>query len=311
MLIRNYQPGDEHAQAEIFNTVAGKLPKFKPATAEEIGRRYATSDHDPTSKFYAIVDGRVVGYAVLNPNGRISYPWCLPGGADAQSPLLEAVLKGLGDRGCSQAWATYRADWSTVIEFFKSHGFTQSREFINYVTEVARLPKTTLTPSLKLAPLDRSDAPAVWRLGQGLFEADPERLESFYFRNTYFEPDCVYTLKQSSVDSPIGVAVAITNPKYADPTKVDAAMPCFRLGAIGTESDRHKRINGMFSCVFRTDGAGELLLAEAALRFTRARLTHAAAQAPSDRLELVQFYDRYFQRQGAFPILSRRLGESH
>ena len=80
MLIRNYQPGDEHAQAEIYNTVAGKLPKFKPATAEEIGRRYATSDHDPTSKFYAIADGRVVGYAVLNPNGRISYPWCLPGG---------------------------------------------------------------------------------------------------------------------------------------------------------------------------------------------------------------------------------------
>jgi hypothetical protein len=49
------------------------------------------------------------------------------------------------------------------------------------------------------------------------------------------------------------------------------------------------------------------LLAEAARRFGSAGLTHAAAQAADDRPELLRFYDRYFDRQGAFPILARQL----
>ena len=31
MLIRTYQPGDEQAQARIYNAAAGSLPAFKPA----------------------------------------------------------------------------------------------------------------------------------------------------------------------------------------------------------------------------------------------------------------------------------------
>jgi len=311
MLIRNYQPGDEQGQAEIYNTAAGQLPKFKPASAEEIARRYRTADPDPTSKFYAVANGRIVGYAVFNPNGRISYPWCLPDAADARPPLLDAVLAGLRKRGCCEAWATYRADWSAILDFFRNHNFAQARELINYVTEVAQLPRTTVTPNFKLAPLSHADAASVWRLGEGLFQENPERLEQFYFSNPYFDPSCVYTLRLAGVEEPHGVAVAITNPNYADPTKIDAAMPCFRLGAIGTESERHKRVNGMFSCLFRTEVAGEILLSEAALRFARAGLVHAAAQAPSDRADLVSFYDRYFTRQGSFPILSRPIAKSN
>src|SRR5262249_42286351 len=163
MLIRNYQPGDEQAQAEIYNTAAGQLPKFKPASAEEIARRYRTADPDPTSKFYAVAGGRIVGYAVFNPNGRISYPWCLPDAADARPPLLDAVLAGLRKRSCREAWATYRADWSAVLDFFRNHNFAQARELINYVTEVAQLPRTTVTPNFKLAPLSHADAASVWR----------------------------------------------------------------------------------------------------------------------------------------------------
>src|SRR5262249_35756815 len=100
----------------------------------------------------------------------------------------------------------------------------------------------------------------------------------------------------------------VVNDRFADPTKIDAAMPCFRLGALGTEGQRHKRVNGLFSAVFADQREGEFLLS--GLVGSRARpagLTHIAAQVPSDAPNLCGWYDRFFQRQGSFPILSRRL----
>ena len=84
-------------------------------------------------------------------------------------------------------------------------------------------------------------------------------------------------------------------------------MPCFRLGAFGTELQRHKRVNGLFACVFASEPAAESLLAEAVRRLETSGLTHLAAQAPSDQPALVAFYDRYLRRQGSFPILRHDL----
>jgi hypothetical protein len=63
----------------------------------------------------------------------------------------------------------------------------------------------------------------------------------------------------------------------------------------------------MFSCVFSDESAAELLLSEAARRLSRSGLTSIAAQAPSDASWLCAFYDRFFDRQGMFPILIRTL----
>ena len=71
MPIRSYQTGDEHAQSEIYNAVAGSLPGFKPSTAAEIARRYQGDDPDPKSRYFAVENGEVVGYAVFGPNGRV------------------------------------------------------------------------------------------------------------------------------------------------------------------------------------------------------------------------------------------------
>ena len=46
MQLRSYQPGDELAQARIFNTAASSLPGFKPAKPEEITRRIQAGDVD-------------------------------------------------------------------------------------------------------------------------------------------------------------------------------------------------------------------------------------------------------------------------
>jgi hypothetical protein len=131
----------------------------------------------------------------------------------------------------------------------------------------------------------------------------------FRWENPYFSAHALFALRDARDGRLLGVALTIVNAAFADPTKVDAAMPCFRLGAFGTEFERHKRINGMFACVFADESVGELLLSEAGRRLSRSGLTHLAAQAPSDAPSLCTFYDRFFDRQGAFPILRRLLSD--
>lgn len=307
MRIRTYLPGDEEAQAAVFNAAAAGLPAFKPATAEEVARRYRASEPDPGSRFFALdASGGVVGYAVFQPNGRVSYPWCLAGAEDARGPLLDHVLGEMRERGLSRAWAAYRADWAPVIEFLAGHGFAPAFEMVNFVTEVGRLPAVPVPHGLALGPLRREDLPRVLELGRGLFEDhDSGRLAAALWENPYLRPDHVFALRPASGGPVEGVALAVIDARFADPTRIDPAMPCFRLGAMGTESERHKRVNGLVSCVFAAEAVGDALLAEAARRLSAAGLTHAAAQAPSDRPEVLAFYDRIFRRQGAFPVLAR------
>ncbi|MBX6314444.1 MAG: hypothetical protein IRY99_16245, partial [Isosphaeraceae bacterium] len=303
MEIRTYRPGDEAAQAHIYNVAAAALPGFKPATAEEIARRYRADD-DPMSRFYAVEGDRVIGYATFSPSGRISYPWCLPDAPDRREPLLDALLAAMTRRGLGAAWAAYRADWGPILTFFEEHGFARERAMINYEAERERLPRTPIPEGLRIEPLAREDLPRVQALGRGLFAVkDAEALGAFYGENPDFEPSSLFALRREADGAILGAGLAIIDPKYADPTKLDAAMPCFRLGAFGTETERHKRVNGLVSVVGVTETAGEVLLAEAARRLAAAGLARAAAQAPSDRPDLCGLYDRYLRRQGAFPIL--------
>ncbi|MEJ7637370.1 MAG: hypothetical protein WKF75_05090 [Singulisphaera sp.] len=97
--------------------------------------------YDPSSRFFAEENGEPVGYALFNPSGRISYPWCLPEATQSRVPLLEAVLSAMRERGLAEAWAAYRADWEPVLVFFHQHGFLPTRLMINYVAELSRLPR--------------------------------------------------------------------------------------------------------------------------------------------------------------------------
>lgn len=309
MPIRPYQPGDETAQVRIYNAAAAALPGFKPANVDEVMRRYRTVDPDPTSKLYDVEGGDVVGYAVFNPNGRISYPWCLPEAQDLRTPLLEAALDAMRGRGHREAWAAYRGDWGPVLAFFRAHGFRQARAMINYVASTAELPREPVPTGRAIRPLSRGDLPQVRALGRGLFDADDATLGAYFWENPYFETSSLFALVPSTDEGTLlGAALLIGDAGYADPTKIDPAMPCFRLGAFGTERERHKRVNGLFSCVFDDEAAGETLLAEAGRRLEHNGLTHLAAQAPSDRPALLAFYDRHLHRQGTFPILVRGLG---
>jgi hypothetical protein len=308
MRIRNYQPGDESIQAEIYNSAAGALPRFKPASAEEVARRYRGQDSLASSRFYAVDGDETVGYALFDGTGRIGYPWCLTGHDDAREPLLGAVLTAMAASGHAKAWAAYRADWTAVLEFFGTHGFVVEREMVNYLAELKGLPSDPVPDGQRIEPPGRDDLPQLLEMGRGLLEVgDTGQLGAFLWENREVDADDAFVLKGTDRPEVFGMAVAITRAGYADPAALDAAMPCFRSGALGTEQQRHKRVRGMFSCVFSSDVAGRLLLAEAARRFARLGLIHVAAQVASDATKYAEFYDRYFVRQAAFPIVSRRL----
>jgi hypothetical protein len=302
MEIRHYEPGDEAAQVDIYNAAVALLPAFKPAKVEEVARRYQTTDPDPTTKLYAVQDGKVIGYALYSLHGQISYPW----GADqSREPLLNAVLEALRARGTPQAWVAYRADWLVVQQFFQAHGFAPVREMINYIADVHQLPRDLPAPGQTIAPLERSVIPRVIQLGRELFGGiDAAQLEHFFWDNPHFDPAWAFCL-HGPQRQPLGVGLAVVRPSFANPAQIDSAMPCFRLGALGTESQRHKRVNGLVSFLFSQESPGKVMLSEAARRLEAAGLTHAAAEAPSDHPGLCAFYQKFFTRQGSFPILAR------
>src|SRR5207245_1138417 len=95
--------------------------------------------------------------------------------------------------------------------------------------------------------------------------------------------------------APLAMGIFITNPTYADPRAVDAAMPCFRLGAFGTEGMTTKRIKGMFSFVASLDknlfSLGMDLLKYAVCRVKdEDDISCYAAQVASDVPLLLSFY---------------------
>src|SRR5207302_1892542 len=140
MTIRTFQTGDEVAQVSIYNEAAAALPKFKAATIDEVRRRLRDRDFDPLTRFYALAAGKSVGYATFQNNGRVSFPWCRKGHEALAVPLLDQVLAAMRQRGMRRAFAAYRGDWPVQREFFLKHGFTQTREMINYVLDIVEMP---------------------------------------------------------------------------------------------------------------------------------------------------------------------------
>jgi hypothetical protein len=312
MEIRTYRPGDEAAQVSIYNEAAGELPKFKPATLDDVRRRARGADFDLSARFLALVDGQAVGYSSFQANGRVSYPWCRKGHEVAAKPLFERVLQVMRDRGLPRAFTAYRSDWTALQQFFRDNGFQQRREMVNYVLDLVEMPTPMARPSSSVGPATPNDVPAILGMGaKVLLIRERAALEHYLFHNPYFTADSVFVLRSRNGGPALAAGVFIANPSYANPRQVDAAMPCFRLGAFGTEGMTTKRINGLFS--FLTADARDAqplaldLLGHAAHKLQDTDVETFAAQVPSDADHFVRFYKQYFQRQGSFPILERML----
>jgi len=312
MEIRTYRPGDEVAQVSIYNEAAGALPKFKAATLDEVRRRARGADYNLAGRFLALVDGRPAGYAGFAANGRISYPWCRKGHEAAAQPLFERVLKAMKERGLTRAFTAYRSDWTEQQQFFHNNGFQQRREMVNYVLDIVEMPTPMARPSSSVGPATPDDVPAILELGANiLLIRERSALEQYLFHNPYFPADSMFVLRNRTGGPALAAGIIVANPAYADPRQVDAAMPCFRLGAFGAEGMSTKRINGLFSFLAAdTRDAHPLaldLMGYAAYKLQDTEVETFAAQVPSDAAHLLRFYKQYFLRQGSFPILERTL----
>ncbi len=312
MTIRTFQPGDEVAQAEIYNVSAAALPGFKPATPDDIRRRTRVRDFDPSARFFAVEGGRVIGYAAIQPGGRVSYPWCLPGEEASAEPLFTAVIDQLKRRGVARAIAAYHKDWSDQANFFLAHGFELAREMVNYVVTLTEMPTTISRTSLPLTPLIPADLPALRGLNPSLWADKSDRqLEQELFGNPQVPMASYLAVRARSDNQLLAAAVLIDDPTFADPTAIDPWQPCFRLGAFGTEGQAHKRVNGLFSFVAAATHQalpfGLDLMAHAAAIVDANDGHSLAAQCPSDQPHLLRFYQTHFHRQGHFPVFERTL----
>ncbi|HWG43111.1 MAG TPA: hypothetical protein VN688_10020 [Gemmataceae bacterium] len=312
MEIRTYRAGDDVTQVSIYNEAAADLPKFKTATLDEVRRRAHAPDYDPSTRFIALVDGRPVAYAGFRANGRVSYPWCRKDHETAAQPLFDRVLQAMKGRGLSHAFAAYRGDWPRQLEFFQKNGFQLRREMVNFVLDIVDMPTPMARPSSTIGPATPDDVPGILELGANLLLVrERAALEQYLFHNPYFPADSVFVQRARTGTTPLAVGILIANAAYANPRQVDAAMPCFRLGAFGTEGMQCKRINGLFSFLTAdtrdTNPLALDLLGYAAYKLRDTEVETFAAQVPSDAGHLLRFHKQYFQRQASFPILERTL----
>ncbi|HEV3258277.1 MAG TPA: hypothetical protein VG013_15465 [Gemmataceae bacterium] len=312
MNIRTYQPGDEVGQAAIYNAAAADLPKFKPATVEEVRRRCQAANFDPQTRAFAEQGSRLLGYATFHPNGRVSYPWCLPGFEAAAEPLFRHVLEAMRRCGLHAAFAAYRGDWPVQQAFFLERGFRLAREMLNFRLELHEMTTRVVKASFGFSSLRREDIAGVRALAPtALRTTSDEELERHWLHNPHFPGNAFFVLRTTRDKAPVAAGILIQNADYADVRAVDAAMPCFRLGAFGTEGMQTKRLNGLFSFLARDDANlmtyAAALHDQAACRLERMEGAALAAQVPSDAPHLVRFYKQRFRQQAGFPILERTL----
>jgi hypothetical protein len=304
--IRTYRPGDEAAQVSIYNEAGAELPKFKPATLDEQRRRSRGHDFDPTTRLYAVEGDTPVAYAAFHANGRVGYPWCRKGHEGQAESLFRAELDALRARGVSKAFAAYRGDWPIQEAFFLSHGFRKAREMVNFVMPMSEMPTPAIRRATSITPLQPRDIPALISIApSALRTVVPAELEKHFFENPYFAPEALFAVRSPATGAPLAVGIAIYASGYSDPYQVDSAMPCFRLGAFGTEGMGAKRINGLFSFLAptgETSQCGLDLLTHAAYVLHDTPCSSFAAQVPSDVGHLLRFYEHYFRRQASFPV---------
>lgn len=316
MNIRPFKPGDEFEQLKIYNTAAAALPRFKAAAILDIQRRTTASDFDPATRFYAVENGRVVGYCTFQSNGRVGYPWCLPGFESAAEPLFTHTLQAMKQHGIGRVFSAYRKDWREVNDFFQKSNFVLAREMVNFVMGFENMPTPSARLSSNITPAKVDDFPAIFALDPSVFRvSSAEALKLALWDNPWFKPESLYVMRNKVDGAPLAAGIFITNAAYADPRSVDAGMPCFRLGAFGTEGMTTKRIKGLFSFVSKPDrnifSVGMDMLGYA-IRMLKDddEITSYGAQVASDASALLAFYQKSFERQGSFPVYERELSRA-
>jgi hypothetical protein len=311
--IRTFQPGDEFEQLKVYNTAGAALPKFKPATLVELQRRISARDFEPATRFYALENGQVIGYCTYQKSGRVGYPWCMPGAEKAAEPLFAHTLEAMKKRGIAKAFTAYRKDWPKITGFFAEHGFTLAREMVNFIMAQENMPTPSARLGSSVTQATPEDAAAIFALDPGVLRVPtPQALKDALWNNPWITPQSIFVMRNKTDGVPMAAGIFITNALYAHPRSVDSDMPCFRLGAFGTEGMTTKRIRGLFSFLCKPEknitSIGMDMLGYAMNLLTdEDDIDCYGAQVASDAPALLSFYQRTFERQGSFPVYEKNL----
>jgi hypothetical protein len=311
--ISPFQPGCEFDQLAVYNTAAAALPKFKPTTLVELQRRISARDFDPNTRFFAYENGQVTGYCSYQKNGRVGYPWTMPGSEAVAEPLFAHTLEAMKSRGIKKVFTAYRKDWPNITGFFEKHGFALAREIINFTPEQENMPTSSSRLGSTVTQATPDDAAAIHALDPSVFRVSSvEALKDALWYNPYIAPECIFVMRNKSDGVAMAAGIFVRDPLYAEPKAVDPDMPCFRLGAFGTEGMTTKRIRGLFSFVTKPEKnitlvGMDMLGYSMNLLKDDDDITRYAAQVASDAPALLSFYQRIFERQGSFPVYERQL----
>jgi predicted N-acetyltransferase YhbS len=309
MIIRNWKPGDAEHEARIYNTAAARLPGFTAVSADEIRRGTSARTFDPNSRFLAEDDGQIVAYITFEPSGRVEMPWCLPGQEKMAHLLMSAALRALADRRLTRVYGACRSDWRDQIEFFEDHDFVHVRDMVNYTQSIGDLPTMFQRPGLDVSVVQPADVGTIQELAPGVLRLRGKELANYLLKHNGFPADAIFVLRKDGM--PRGVGILIDDAAFANAENLDAKAPLFRFGAFGTEGLPTRRVNGLFSFL-APPGKDAILIGQDLLWYGTARMETntfemLAAQVPSDAVHLLAFYERYFRRQGSFPIFERDL----
>jgi hypothetical protein len=310
MLIRNCLPADVEREAVVYNTAAARLPGFRPVTPDQVRRLTTTRAAEPATRLCAEDDGRLVGYVSFEPNGRIQCPWCLPGHEKLAHQLFGAALRTLHERKVPKAFAACRPDWAHQVEFLEDHGFAKVRDVVNFTQSFADLPTMFQRPGLNVTVVKPQDVPEIERLVPGFLRLQGKALEDHFLGNPAFPNDAVFVLRRRTGEV-MGVGVLIDDASFASVDGVDPRNPTYWSGAFGTEGLTAKKVNGLFSFL-AAPGKDALLIGQDLLWYGTSRMEtntfeFLAAQVPSDVPHLLGFYEKYFEKQGSFPVFERDL----
>ena len=311
MLIRNCLPADAEHEAAVYNVAAARLPGFRPVTPDQVRRVATTRAAEQPTRFCAEEDGRLVGYVTFEPSGRIHYPWCLPGHEGTAHRLFGAALRALAERKVTRVFAACRADWADHVEFFEDHDFVKARDVVNFSQSIADLPTMFQRPGLNITVARPEDVPGIEALVPGLLRLRGTELADELLKNPAFPADAVYVLRRK--DGTVqGVGLLVDDASCAAVDGLDPRAPTFWAGAFGAEGLAGKRVNGLFSFLAAPEKEaaliGQDLLWYGTSRMETNTFEFLAAQVPTDVPHLLRFYERYFVKQGSFPVFERDIG---
>jgi hypothetical protein len=310
MLIRNCLPADAEHEAAVYNVAASRLPGFRPVTQDLVRRAASSRTADHSTRLCAENDGRLVGYITFEPTGRVNYPWCLPGHEMMAHQLFGTALRTLADRRVTRVFAACRADWADQVEFFEDHGLTKARDVVNFTQSIADLPTMFQRPDLNITVANPGDMPAIEAMVPGFLRLHGTELADYLLRNPALPADAVYVLRRK--DGTVqGVGIMVDDASYTSVDGLDPRVPNFWSGAFGAEGLPGKRVNGLFSFLTAPEKEavliGQDLLWYGTSRMETSTFEFLAAQAPSDLPHLLRFYERYFDKQGCFPVFEREI----